>query len=412
MDPNKKKANLIANLPKQTNILDDVPIDNSKLELKKQKAIEEIYFIVSLYQRTKIPISAKNLNKIIKTAIKYKVKLPFEVFRTFYDNRENVVIISAYIEDKIFNTFEKLNLASTSDPKFKVKVINLCIKIKKNKIKYTDNEIQKTGQFNDFQSLAIACNLYIWYVKSSECSGLKELDKPENIDQYKAEYNDTIARICNIVNVRLKNPNTEVTSNDGIETDDREIINNSSKFNIKSNQQSIQDSNKDSDQQSTQDLDQQSTQDLDQQSTQDSNQQSKQNSNQQSTQDSNQQSTQDSNQQSTQDSNQDSDQESNQESTQNSNQESTQNSNQESTQNSNQESTQNSNQESNITNENTINTSTNSSNSNINNSENETSQINEGFNQQNNINFIDILFIIISAILIFLLFFIFISYSK
>ena len=376
MDPNKKKANLIANLPKQTNILDDVPIDNSKLELKKQKAIDEIYFIVSLYQRTKIPISAKNLNKIIKTAIKYKVKLPFEVFRTFYDNRENVVIISAYIEDKIFNTFEKLNLASTSDPKFKVKVINLCIKIKKNKIKYTDNEIQKTGQFNDFQSLAIACNLYIWYVKSSECSGLKELDKPENIDQYKAEYNDTIARICNIVNVRLKNPNIEVTSNDGIETDDREIINNSSKFNIKSNQQSIQDSNQDSDQQSIQDSDQQSTQD--------------------------------SNQQSTQDSNQDSDQESNQES----NQESTQNSNQESTQNSNQESTQNSNQESNITNENTINTSTNSSNSNINNSENETSQINEGFNQQNNINFIDILFIIISAILIFLLFFIFIRYSK
>uniref|UniRef100_A0A6C0H0C9 Uncharacterized protein n=1 Tax=viral metagenome TaxID=1070528 RepID=A0A6C0H0C9_9ZZZZ len=396
MDPNKKKANLIANLPKQTNILDDVPIDNSKLELKKQKAIEEIYFIVSLYQRTKVPISAKNLNKIIKTAIKYKVKLPFEVFRTFYDNRENVVIISAYIEDKIFNTFEKLNLASTSDPKFKVKVINLCIKIKKNKIKYTDNEIQKTGQFNDFQSLAIACNLYIWYVKSSECSGLKELDKPENIDQYKAEYNDTIARICNIVNVRLKNPNTEVTSNDGIETDDREIINNSSKFNIKSNQQSIQDSNKDSDQQSTQDSDQQSTQDSDQQSTQDSNQQS----------------TQDSNQQSTQDSNQDSDQESNQDSDQESNQESTQNSNQESTQNSNQESTQNSNQESNITNENTINTSTNSSNSNINNSENETSQINEGFNQQNNINFIDILFIIISAILIFLLFFIFIRYSK
>ena len=396
MDPNKKKANLIANLPKQTNILDDVPIDNSKLELKKQKAIEEIYFIVSLYQRTKVPISANNLNKIIKTAIKYKVKLPFEVFRTFYDNRENVVIISAYIEDKIFNTFEKLNLASTSDPKFKVKVINLCIKIKKNKIKYTDNEIQKTGQFNDFQSLAIACNLYIWYVKSSECSGLKELDKPENIDQYKAEYNDTIARICNIVNVRLKNPNTEVTSNDGIETDDREIINNSSKFNIKSNQQSIQDSNKDSDQQSTQDSDQQSTQDSDQQSTQDSNQQS----------------TQDSNQQSTQDSNQDSDQESNQDSDQESNQESTQNSNQESTQNSNQESTQNSNQESNITNENTINTSTNSSNSNINNSENETSQINEGFNQQNNINFIDILFIIISAILIFLLFFIFIRYSK
>jgi hypothetical protein len=400
MDPNKKKANLIANLPKQTNILDDVPIDNSKLELKKQKAIDEIYFIVSLYQRTKIPISAKNLNKIIKTAIKYKVKLPFEVFRTFYDNRENVVIISAYIEDKIFNTFEKLNLASTSDPKFKVKVINLCIKIKKNKIKYTDNEIQKTGQFNDFQSLAIACNLYIWYVKSSECSGLKELDKPENIDQYKAEYNDTIARICNIVNVRLKNPNIEVTSNDGIETDDREIINNSSKFNIKSNQQSIQDSNQDSDQQSIQDSDQQSTQDSNQQSTQDLDQQS--------TQDSDQQSTQDSNQQSTQDSNQDSDQESNQES----NQESTQNSNQESTQNSNQESTQNSNQESNITNENTINTSTNSSNSNINNSENETSQINEGFNQQNNINFIDILFIIISAILIFLLFFIFIRYSK
>jgi hypothetical protein len=199
----RKKAEVRKNL-KTTSVLDSTEKTNLDEEGKKIQAINYITQVIMNFNKNKKPIKRSDLRKIVQTATKYNLLLQREVISVFNKNRENVNVVISYFEDRLFNLFEALNLISKSDELAKVKVMNLCVKIKKNKLQpaLKDKEVQDTKLFFDADCVTEACKLYIWYVKVVECEGLNGLD-PEELE---GKYNLIVDRYCKIANAPIRNP--------------------------------------------------------------------------------------------------------------------------------------------------------------------------------------------------------------
>jgi len=199
----RKKAEVRKNL-KTTSVLDSTEKPNLDEEGKKIQAINYITEVIMNFNKNKKPIKRSDLRKIVQTATKYNLLLQREVISAFNKNRENVSVVISYFEERLFNLFEALNLISKSDDLAKVKVMNLCVKIKKKTLQpaLKDKEVQDTKLFFDADCVTEACKLYIWYVKVVECEGLNGLD-PEELE---GKYSLIVDRYCKIANAPIRNP--------------------------------------------------------------------------------------------------------------------------------------------------------------------------------------------------------------
>jgi len=228
--------------------------------LKIGKVTNEISNIISTANNTRKPISAANLNKIIFAANKYKILLMNEVISAFNreENRDNVLVVITYFEQRIIDFFnsQKLLPASSDDPLFNVILLNLCIQVKQRNFKFVDDilknrnliidffnsqsdklpeindpafkikfnekinniklnnqrrlkflndlidytQIDKQKLFLDVNCFIEACKLYVWNVKLNECSPLNRMSQ----DEFDKVYVPNIERKCNIANVQIK----------------------------------------------------------------------------------------------------------------------------------------------------------------------------------------------------------------
>jgi hypothetical protein len=224
------------------------------------KVTNEITNIISTANKTRKPISAANLNKIIFAANKYKILLMNEVISAFNreENRDNVLVVITYFEQRIIDFFnaQKLLPASSDDPLFNVVLLNLCIQVKQRNFKFVDDilknrnliidffnsqsdklpeindptfkikfnekinniklnnqrrlkflndlidytQIDKQKLFLDVNCFIEACKLYVWNVKLNECSPLNRMSQ----DEFDKVYVPNIERKCNIANVQIK----------------------------------------------------------------------------------------------------------------------------------------------------------------------------------------------------------------
>jgi len=183
----------------------DKTLDDAGIEDKLSK-LEIIYQIVDTFQETQIPIKKEDIEKIADLAINNNIILPNETLTVLYENRRNVGPLGPYLEPRLIDFFEsKKLLPIRSNQFFKIKLLNLCIKIKKDSLVFDEEEITNTRKFYDMDSLKTACKLYIWNVKLNDCAVLNTLDDME----YRIRWNTIIDRTCSIANVPLKKPKNQ-----------------------------------------------------------------------------------------------------------------------------------------------------------------------------------------------------------
>jgi hypothetical protein len=183
----------------------DKTLDDAGIEDKLSK-LEIIYQIVDTFQETQIPIKKEDIEKIADLAIINNIILPNEILTVLYENRRNVGPLAPYLEPRLIDFFEsKKLLPIRSNQFFKIKLLNVCIKIKKDTLVFDEEEITNTRKFYDMDSLKTACKLYIWNVKLNDCAILNTLDDME----YRIRWNTIIDRTCNIANVPLKKPKVQ-----------------------------------------------------------------------------------------------------------------------------------------------------------------------------------------------------------
>ena len=228
--------------------------------LKIGKVTNEITNIIKTASSTRKPISAANLNKIIFAASKYKILLMNEVISAFNreENRDNVLVVITYFEQRIIDFFnaQKLLPPSSEDPLFYIVLLNLCIQVKQGNYKFVDDilknrnliidffnsqtnklpkidtpefkikfnekinyiklnnqrrqaflndlieytKIDKDKLFLNVNCFREACKLYVWHVKLNECSPLNRMSQEE----FDKIYTPNIERKCNIANVKIE----------------------------------------------------------------------------------------------------------------------------------------------------------------------------------------------------------------
>jgi hypothetical protein len=216
-DKDKKMAAIRGKLKKGDDLkkMDSKP--DIKQEAKQVDANNKIYTILKDFKKTQVPIKKSNLKSIIDLATKNKITLPADALAGLYANKQNVSQFITYIDERLVNFFQAKKLVPPpGDDLFKVRMLNLCVKIKKDKLKFEDAEIKQTKQFDDFDSLKEACKSYIWNVKINECAILNTIDA----DEFKLRYNKTIDRVCTIANVPITNPlkgDESAASEEGVE---------------------------------------------------------------------------------------------------------------------------------------------------------------------------------------------------
>ena len=205
----KRKADAKAKLKRGSSILNKPAEAASPLDLKiqgkKAKAMDESIKIFSQFAITKVPIRKSDLKKIVETAEKYKTILPLGSLQALNveGNRKNVSQIIEYIEPRITNFWKSQSMVpGQEDPLFKVKVLNLCVKVKKGILTFPDSVVSKTQQFNDYLSLVEGCKLYIWNTKVNDCASYNTLP----LDAQKERYSKVFERLCNIANVPISKP--------------------------------------------------------------------------------------------------------------------------------------------------------------------------------------------------------------
>jgi hypothetical protein len=205
----KRKADAKAKLKRGSSILNkpEVPVTSFDLKNqgKKAKAIDASVQVFTQFKATNVPIKKSDLKKVVETATKYKTILPLESLAALNTpgNRKNVSQVIDYIEPKVINFWKSQNMVpGEEDPLFKIKLLNLCIKVKKGKLRFTDNVVSKTQQFNDFLSLVEGCKLYIWNTKVNDCASYNTLPP----DAQKERYSKIYERICNIANAPISKP--------------------------------------------------------------------------------------------------------------------------------------------------------------------------------------------------------------
>jgi hypothetical protein len=177
---------------------------NKNLELQAiiKKELKKINIIINKSIQTQIPLTSNEITRIIEIANRSSLILPIKVLNTLYDNKQNVKFIINYIKPKIVTFFKakKLLTSEFNDQYFDIKLLNLCIKVKKDTLQFEDNEVLRTELFEDFESLKVACKLYVWNVKLNECAALNLLDDRE----IQARYAKNTGRLCRIANVPVK----------------------------------------------------------------------------------------------------------------------------------------------------------------------------------------------------------------
>jgi len=150
---------------------------------------------------TQVPLTVAQISMISKNAINLKLVLPVKVLSVLYDNKRYVENIIVYIQQRIIDFFNSKQLLPPIGNKYyKIKLLNLAIKVKKESLMFEDGEVSVTKLFDDFESLKFACKLYIWDVKLNTCAKINLLDD----DQIATQYNPELGRICRIANVPIK----------------------------------------------------------------------------------------------------------------------------------------------------------------------------------------------------------------
>jgi len=176
---------------------------NRNIELDAQRILKlkDIVKITSESNNTQVPLTTDQISRIADVANRFNITLPLDVLNVLYDNKRNVSYINSYVRPRIisFMTAKKL-LSSPNDKYFDIKLLNLCIRVKKETLTFEDTEVSQTKLFNDFESLKVACKLYVWNVKLNNCAKLNLLDD----DEIKAQYTKQTGRLCRIANVPVK----------------------------------------------------------------------------------------------------------------------------------------------------------------------------------------------------------------
>jgi len=202
----KRRADAKAKLKKSSSILkkpESKP--DIKAEGKLAKSVAVLTNVFDQFKKTNVPIKKADLRKVVEASTKLKKTLPLDALIALntQGNRRNVSQVIDYIEPRIFNFWQSQNMVPVqSDPLFKVKVLNLCVKVKKGKLRFDDNAVSKTGQFNDYLSLVEGCKLYIWNVKVNECASYNTLAAATQ----KEKYSKVFERICNVAGAPIAAP--------------------------------------------------------------------------------------------------------------------------------------------------------------------------------------------------------------
>jgi len=222
----QRKAEAKAKLKRGSSILNKPVEPATSVDLKSQgkkaKAIDASVQVFRQFAITKVPIKKSDLKKVVETANKYNAILPMESLAALNvpSNRRNVSQVIEYIEPRVTNFWKSQNMVpGQDDALFKIKVLNLCVKVKKGKLRFDDNVVSKTQQFNDYLSLVEGCKLYIWNTKVNDCAAYNTLPP----DAQKERYSKIYERICNIANAPISKPaDTEDSDKEGDKEGDKE----------------------------------------------------------------------------------------------------------------------------------------------------------------------------------------------
>jgi hypothetical protein len=174
---------------------------NIILDAKQKIALEKINKMVTESDSSQVPLTVAQISMISKNAINLKLVLPIKVLSVLYDNKRYVENIIVYIQQRIIDFFNSKQLLPPMGNKYyKIKLLNLAVKVKKESLMFEDSEVSVTKLFEDFESLKFACKLYIWDVKLNTCAKMNLLDD----DQIATQFNPELGRICRIANVPIK----------------------------------------------------------------------------------------------------------------------------------------------------------------------------------------------------------------
>ena len=201
-------------------------IVDTQLAAKQEKASKLIQNMIDDYRSSGVLLSKLKIQKIIDVIIAQKIMLPASVLDALYDHKKNVSIVMPYIEPRLMTFFEaKKMVPARGDKLFQIKLANLCVKIKKDKLQFEDDEVMMTEQFIDMDALKYSCKLYVWNIKINQCANYNTLDE----NDMKFKYNPELERLCNIANVPIKRPPGMDKNKDPESTDQSGDERNSSK---------------------------------------------------------------------------------------------------------------------------------------------------------------------------------------
>jgi len=203
----------------QKKLTSDPAYLTAKAKQQRNDDINRIMTIYNDYNKTRKRIPKKDLKFIVNSSDKYKFALMIELLRALNDivNRLNISYINTYAEKRI-NLFLKnvkdpkdstktdpqIILLPPSNPLYKVGLVNLLVRIKKNIITFTDDQVRNAtidAPVSSMDSLRELATSYVWNLKINECDGFTLLSKEDQTDKFSR----ALFRICKIVNNPIPN---------------------------------------------------------------------------------------------------------------------------------------------------------------------------------------------------------------
>ena len=194
----------------------------AKAKQKRMDDISRIMTIYNTYEKTRKRIPKLDLKFIVNSSEKYKYPLMQQILIAFNDivNRVNISQVSAYAEKRILLFLKnckdpQIVLPTPQDPLYKVGIVNLLVRIKKNIVDFSDDVIQKNTSetrdpvsnlpinplVNNMVCFRELCKTYIWNLKINECDNFTLLSKEDQTDKFTR----ALFRICKIVNNPIPN---------------------------------------------------------------------------------------------------------------------------------------------------------------------------------------------------------------
>jgi hypothetical protein len=199
----------------EKNRLKDPSYLTAKAKQQRSDDMNRIYAISEKYNKFRKPIPKLDIKFILNCSDKYKYPLFYQLLISFNDivNRLNISYVNSYAESRI-NLFLKnikdpqILLLPPSNPLYKVGLVNLLVRIKKNIINFTDKQVQDNTldlPVADMNCLRELIKSYIWNLKINECDNFTLLSKEDQEDKF----NTSLFRICKIVNNPIPNLQAE-----------------------------------------------------------------------------------------------------------------------------------------------------------------------------------------------------------